>query len=131
MLNKMEDAINIILKLIILITIFGLIISMCKMIYTTFLPLFGSSSLDILHLISQIATFFILLEFVLMLIQYLKDLHNVPVEYLIVIAITAIAREILLEHSNDFKLFFLSLSILVLVVVSLIIRKNNLFKAPH
>lgn len=68
-------------------------------------------------MVNDIATFFIFLEIILMLLRYIENIYHAPVKYIIIIGITAIAREILLTHGNDFKMLILSLSILVLVWV--------------
>lgn len=127
MTKRIEELISLVLKILIVLAMMGIIFTMGKMILETFRPVFSTSHLDVGPIISQIATFFILLEFVLMLTHYLKDLHDVPVEYLIVIGITAISREIIMEHGNGGKILILACSILILIIVLLVIRKNRLF----
>ena len=62
------------------------------MISTTLFPLSEAPHLS--FLIEEIATLFILLEIILMLLRYMKDGHHIPVRYLILISITAIFREL-------------------------------------
>jgi protein PsiE len=89
------------------------------------IPLNNVSELTLL--IDEIATLFILLEVILMLLRYIKEGHHIPVRYLILISITAILRELLLAHGNGTNSLLLSISILVLVCVLLILEKVKAF----
>ena len=89
------------------------------------IPLNNVSELTLL--IDEIATLFILLEVILMLLRYIKEGHHIPVRYLILISITAILRELLLAHGNGTNSLLLSISILVLVGVLFILEKVKAF----
>jgi protein PsiE len=58
-----------------------------------------------------ILAFFMLFEFIVMIIKYIEDTHNIPIKYLVIISITAILQTLLL-----------TLSILILVVVLFVIE---------
>ena len=79
------------------------------------------------YLIEEIATMFILLEIILMLLKYIKDDHHIPIRYLVLISMTAILRELLLEHGGRIDTLYLSLTILVLVVVLICFEKMTSF----
>ena len=94
-------------------------------IMTNVIPLHDSENLE--YLVKEIATLFILLEIILMLVRYIRDGHHIPVRYLILISITAVAREILLNHGGGLETLYLTLSILILVVVLYILQKVDMF----
>ncbi|MBP8693740.1 MAG: phosphate-starvation-inducible PsiE family protein [Enterococcus sp.] len=79
------------------------------------------------YLIEEIATMFILLEIILMLLKYIKDDHHIPIRYLVLISMTAILRELLLEHGGGIDTLYLSLAILVLVLVLICFEKMTSF----
>lgn len=96
------------------------------MISTTLFPLSEAPHLS--FLIEEIATLFILLEIILMLLRYMKDGHHIPVRYLILISITAILRELLLTEGMANDALFFALAIFVLVLVLLVLQKINAFQ---
>ena len=119
-----SSVVDVMLSLLIII----IIIVMGEAIYeivTNVIPLQGQDGLE--YLVKEIATLFILLEIILMLIRYIKDGHHIPVRYLILISITAVAREILLNHGGGLETLYLTASILVLVVVLFILQKVDMF----
>ena len=69
-----------------------------------------------------ILAFFMLFEFIVMIIKYIEDTHNIPIKYLVIISITAILRQLLVVHDNGLQTLFLTLSILILVVVLSVIE---------
>lgn len=69
-----------------------------------------------------ILAFFMLFEFIVMIIKYIEDTHNIPIKYLVIISITAILRQLLVVHDNGLQTLFLTLSILILVVVLFVIE---------
>ncbi len=94
------------------------------------IPLHSMSSLS--DLVEEVATLFILLEIILMLLRYVEEGHHIPVRYLILISITAILRELLLAHDSGLQAMFLALAIFVLVLVLFILEKVKAFHmAPN
>ena len=89
------------------------------------IPLHEVSDLSLL--IEEIATLFILLEIILMLLRYVKEGHHIPVRYLILISITAILRELLLAQGKGLETLFLALAILVLIIVLQALEKLKAF----
>ena len=88
------------------------------------IPLNNVSELTLL--IDEIATLFILLEVILMLLGYIKERASYSVRYLILISITAILRELLLaRNGNEFFCYYLS-RFLVLVGVLFILKGQGL-----
>jgi protein PsiE len=69
-----------------------------------------------------ILAFFMLFEFIVMIIKYIEDTHNIPIKYLVIISITAILRQLLVVHDNGLQTLLLTLSILILVVVLFVIE---------
>ncbi len=69
-----------------------------------------------------ILTFFMLFEFIVMIIKYIEDSHNVPIKYLVIISITAILRQLLVIHDDGLQTLFLTFSILILVSVLYVIE---------
>lgn len=127
--SGVEAWISRVVQIIILCLIGIVMIGMVELIFGIAKDTLLSGELaNISLMIKEVATFFILLEIILMLLKYLQDIHHIPVKYIIVISITAIAREMLLIHGNDTKMFFLSLAIFVLVCVLYLIEKSNLFQ---
>nr|WP_242693606.1 phosphate-starvation-inducible PsiE family protein [Enterococcus avium] len=94
-------------------------------IITHVIPL--DSMEEVSLLIEEVATFFILLEIILMLLRYVKEGHHIPVRYLILISITAILRELLLAQGEGIETLFLALSILILVLVLFVLERIKAF----
>lgn len=82
-------------------------------------------------IIEQMTTIFIFLEIILMLLRYIKEGHHIPVRYLVLISMTAILRELLLEHGGGSETVYLSIAILILVVVLFIFEKMTSFTSIH
>lgn len=115
---KLTEFIHLCVKVIIIILIGVVMIGMLQLIFGIINESIRMGTRDSLaFMVNDIATFFIFLEIILMLLRYIENIYHAPVKYIIIIGITAIAREILLTHGNDFKMLILSLSILVLVWV--------------
>ncbi|MDY4025001.1 MAG: phosphate-starvation-inducible PsiE family protein [Enterococcus avium] len=121
---KFEKAISTVVDILLAVLIIVVVIVMGEGIINMIMhviPLNNVSELTLL--IDEIATLFILLEVILMLLRYIKEGHHIPVRYLILISITAILRELLLAHGNGTNSLLLSISILVLVGVLFILEK--------
>ena len=125
---KFEKAISTVVDILLAVLIVVVVIVMGEGIFNMIMhviPLNNVSELTLL--IDEIATLFILLEVILMLMRYIKEGHHIPVRYLILISITAILRELLLAHGNGTNSLLLSISILVLVGVLFILEKVKAF----
>ncbi|MBX8938608.1 phosphate-starvation-inducible PsiE family protein [Enterococcus hulanensis] len=125
---KFEKTISAIVDILLALLIIVVVIVMGEGIFNIVMhviPLNNVSELTLL--IEEIATLFILLEVILMLLRYIKEGHHIPVRYLILISITAILRELLLAHGNGTNSLLLSLSILILVGVLFILEKVKAF----
>ena len=125
---KFEKAISTVVDILLAVLIIVFVIVMGEGIINMIMhviPLNNVSELTLL--IDEIATLFILLEVILMLLRYIKEGHHIPVRYLILISITAILRELLLAHGNGTNSLLLSISILVLVGVLFILEKVKAF----
>lgn len=125
---KFEKAISTVVDILLAVLIIVVVIVMGEGIINMIMhviPLNNVSELTLL--IDEIATLFILLEVILMLLRYIKEGHHIPVRYLILISITAILRELLLAHGNGTNSLLLSISILVLVGVLFILEKVKAF----
>ena len=83
------------------------------------------------YIIEQMTTIFIFLEIILMLLRYIKEGHHIPVRYLVLISMTAILRELLLEHGGGSETVYLSIAILILVVVLFMFEKMTSFTSIH
>ncbi|WP_122647223.1 MULTISPECIES: phosphate-starvation-inducible PsiE family protein [Enterococcus] len=126
--DRFEKTISLSVDVLLAVLIIIVLITMGEAVYTIFsqmIPLHSFSSLSVL--IEEIATLFILLEIILMLLRYVKEGHHIPVRYLILISITAILRELLLAHGSGLETLFLSGAILVLVLVLLLLEKIKAF----
>ena len=125
--KKFEALVDLFVHLVILVLIGVVLIGMIELVYNIIISSIAIGTMDSLGvMIQDVATFFIFLEIILMLLKYLKDIHHVPVKYLIIISVTAIAREILLAHGNAKQMILLSLAILILIGVVYLIQKLNL-----
>ena len=125
---KFEKAISTVVDILLAVLIIVVVIVMGEGIINMIMhviPLNNVSELTLL--IDEIATLFILLEVILMLLRYIKEGHHIPVRFLILISITAILRELLLAHGNGTNSLLLSISILVLVGVLFILEKVKAF----
>lgn len=125
---KFEKAISTVVDILLAVLIIVVVIVMGEGIINMIMhviPLNNVSELTLL--IDEIATLFILLEVILMLLRYIKEGHHIPVRYLILISITAILRELLLAHGNGTNSLLLSILILVLVGVLFILEKVKAF----
>ena len=83
------------------------------------------------YIIEQMTTIFIFLEIILMLLRYIKEGHHIPVRYLVLISMTAILRELLLEHGGGIETVYLSIAILILVAVLFMFEKMTSFTSIH
>ncbi|MGY3766044.1 phosphate-starvation-inducible PsiE family protein [Vagococcus vulneris] len=78
---------------------------------------------DSIEVISEhILAFFMLFEFIMMLIKYIEDSHHIPTKYLILISMTAILRQLLVVHNNGWQTLLLTVSILILTGVLYILK---------
>ena len=122
-----EKMISVIVDIMLGLLVLLVLVVMAEAIYKIVvhvIPLHEVSDLSLL--IEEIATLFILLEIILMLLRYVKEGHHIPVRYLILISITAILRELLLTQgmAND---ALLALAILVLIIVLQALEKLKAF----
>lgn len=123
-----EKIVSAIIDVVLAILVLVVLVVMVEAVYTIVrhvIPLESISELSIL--IVEVATLFILLEIILMLMRYVKEGHHIPVRYLILISITAILRELLLAHGSGVETLFLSMAILVLVLVLFVLEKVKAF----
>lgn len=67
--------------------------------------------------IQEVASFFMLFEFVIMLVRYIEEGHHIPIRYLVLISMTAILRQLLVLHDRGTETLLLTLAILVLAGV--------------
>ena len=126
--QKFEKWVSSFVDLMLAILIILILIVMGEAIYSLVLQVIPLSSMDRLSsLIEEVATLFILLEIILMLLRYVKEGHHIPVRYLILISMTAILRQLLLSHDGGLQTLFFSIAILILVVVLLILEKIKAF----
>ncbi|WP_025729043.1 phosphate-starvation-inducible protein PsiE [Atopobacter phocae] len=127
-INRFEKMVSYIMDIMLGFLVLVVLVVMAEAIYDITLHVVPLPSMDHVEvLIEEIATLFILLEIVLMLVRYVKEGHHIPVRYLILISITAILRELLLEHGGGLETVFLSISILVLVFVLFVLEKLKAF----
>lgn len=118
------QAVDILIGILIIVVLIAMSESIYMMIQHV-IPLTEIGEMS--YLIEEIATMFILLEIILMLLKYIKDDHHIPIRYLVLISMTAILRELLLEHGGGIDTLYLSLAILVLVVVLICFEKMTSF----
>ncbi|MGM0213689.1 phosphate-starvation-inducible PsiE family protein [Enterococcus sp. AZ109] len=123
-----EKCISTVIDILLGLLIIVVLIVMGEAIFTIIthvIPLATMEELSVL--IEEVATLFILLEIILMLLRYVKEGHHIPVRYLILISITAILRELLLAQGDGVESFFLAISILVLVIVLFVLERVKAF----
>lgn len=127
--DKFEKVVSVIVDIMVAFLVVIVLIVMGEAIYnivTRVIPLTSMNQLSVL--IEEIATLFILLEIILMLIRYVREGHHIPVRYLVLISMTAILREILLAHGQALDTILLSLAILILVGVLVILEQVKAFQ---
>lgn len=126
--QKFEKIIGQAVDILIGILIIVVLIAMSESIYMMIQHVIPLTEIgEMSYLIEEIATMFILLEIILMLLKYIKDDHHIPIRYLVLISMTAILRELLLEHGGGIDTLYLSLAILVLVLVLICFEKMTSF----
>lgn len=115
------------MKIMIAFLILAIGIFMLQLMVQLFKEILTTGVRDsMLQVMSDVATFFIFIEIELMLVKYLEDIRHVSIKYIIIIAITAIARQILLlSHGSGIEVLLLAASILTLVVVLYLLRKQD------
>lgn len=126
--NRFDNIVSSVVDVMLGFLVLVILVVMGEAIYhmiTAVIPLHSLS--DLYTLIEEVATLFILLEIILMLLRYVRDGHHIPVRYLILISITAISRELLLAHGGGLETLFLALAILILVIVLFVLEKVKAF----
>ncbi|MHC5227176.1 phosphate-starvation-inducible protein PsiE [Enterococcus sp. LJL99] len=73
----------------------------------------------------EVVSFFMLFEFIMMVLRYIQEGHHIPIRYLILICITAILRQLMVLHGDGVQTLLLSLSILLLVVVLFVLNLSG------
>lgn len=124
-LTKIVDLFLVILSLLIIIYMAQDLFSLTKVIV---LPE-GKRSIEIVA--DYILSFFMLFEFIMMILKYIEDSHHIPIKYLIWISMTAILRQLLVVHDNGLQTLMLTISIFVLILVVYIfevIKRNDEIK---
>ncbi len=69
-------------------------------------------------IMQEIISFFMLFEFIMMILRYIQEGHHIPIRYLIL-------RQLMVAHGDGLQTLLLSLSILLLVVVLFILGLNG------
>lgn len=130
--EKMQKIVSTIVDILLGILVVIIIIVMAEALYSIVHEVIPLKSTDSLYvLIEEVATLFILLEIILMLLRYVRDDHHIPVRYLVLISITAILRQLLLAHGGGVETLFLAGAILILVVVLYILEHLRSFSKPE
>ena len=73
----------------------------------------------------EVVAFFMLFEFIMMVIRYIQEGHHIPIRYLILICITAILRQLMVIHGDGVQTLLLSTSILLLVIVLFVLNMSG------
>ncbi|GGC94265.1 phosphate-starvation-inducible protein PsiE [Enterococcus wangshanyuanii] len=73
----------------------------------------------------EVVAFFMLFEFIMMVIRYIQEGHHIPIRYLILICITAILRQLMVIHGDAVQTLLLSISILALVIVLFVLNLSG------
>lgn len=73
----------------------------------------------------EVVSFFMLFEFIMMVLRYIQEGHHIPIRYLILICITAILRQLMVLHGDGVQTVLLSLSILLLVIVLFVLNLSG------
>ncbi|AIM24755.1 phosphate-starvation-inducible PsiE family protein [Melissococcus plutonius] len=73
-------------------------------------------------IMQKVTSFFMLFEFMLMILRYIQEGHHIPIRYLIYICITAILRQLMIIHGEAVQTLLLALAILLLVIVLYILN---------
>ncbi|MDR2465341.1 MAG: phosphate-starvation-inducible PsiE family protein [Streptococcaceae bacterium] len=121
--GNIKKNINRIIDFFLLVVGLCILFAMGREIIQIVLTLFNGLDQKIMtHLISQILTFFLLFEFLIMILRYIEENHHIPLRYLIYISITAVLRQIISSHDDPLNVLFMSISILVLMVTLLVMR---------
>lgn len=126
--NLFQTSVSSLIDFLLALLIIVVVIVMGEAILTIITHVIPLDSMEeVSLLIEEVATFFILLEIILMLLRYVKEGHHIPVRYLILISITAILRELLLAQGEGIETLFLALSILILVLVLFVLERIKAF----
>lgn len=101
MVEKYKNWLNRIIKLFLFALATLIIVYMARDLGEIFNVIIMPNSERSLGIISDyILAFFMLFEFIVMIIKYIEDTHNIPIKYLVIISITAILRQLLVVHCS-------------------------------
>ena len=119
-----KRVINVVLDIILgtlaVIVIFYMIRHLYDLVGLVFMPVNPQNFSTVMQ---EITSFFMLFEFVIMLVRYNQEGHHIPIRYLILISMTAILRQLLVIHEKGTQTLLLALSILLLAAVLMILSK--------
>ncbi|MDT2814675.1 phosphate-starvation-inducible PsiE family protein [Vagococcus carniphilus] len=123
MVEKYKNWLNRIIKLFLFALATLIIVYMARDLVEIFNVIIMPNSERSLGIISDyILAFFMLFEFIVMIIKYIEDTHNIPIKYLVIISITAILRQLLVVHNDAVQTIILTLAILILTIVLYVIE---------
>lgn len=123
MVEKYKNWLNRIIKLFLFALATLIIVYMARDLGEIFNVIIMPNSERSLGIISDyILAFFMLFEFIVMIIKYIEDTHNIPIKYLVIISITAILRQLLVVHNDAVQTIILTLAILILTIVLYVIE---------
>ncbi|MHC5247319.1 phosphate-starvation-inducible protein PsiE [Enterococcus sp. LJL90] len=122
--HELKKILNIILDVVLGILAVIVLIFMARYLLDLWRFIFEPVNSDNFTIImSEITSFFMLFEFVMMIVRYIQEGHHIPIRYLILISLTAILRQLLVIHGEAEQTLLLSISILLLVIVLYILNK--------
>ncbi|WP_379822275.1 phosphate-starvation-inducible protein PsiE [Lacticaseibacillus paracasei] len=111
LVNSTLDILLVFLAIVVVIFMLRYILDIGSLIFQPLsTALFGK-------VIQEVTSFFMLFEFVIMLVRYIEEGHHIPIRYLILISMTAILRQLLVLHDRETETLLLTLAILVLAGV--------------
>ncbi|MFC6347657.1 phosphate-starvation-inducible PsiE family protein [Vagococcus carniphilus] len=123
MVEKYKNWLNRIIKLFLFALATLIIVYMARDLVEIFNVIIMPNSERSLGIISDyILAFFMLFEFIVMIVKYIEDTHNIPIKYLVIISITAILRQLLVIHNDAVQTIILTLAILILTIVLYVIE---------
>lgn len=96
------------------------ILHLIKMILSTFRE--GYDKEFYKEFLKGVLTFFLYLEFVMMIQKYFAEDYHFPLRYFMYIGITATLRLIVVDHESGLETLYFSIAVLVLVIGYVLIR---------
>ncbi|MGX7244171.1 phosphate-starvation-inducible protein PsiE [Enterococcus quebecensis] len=124
--GEMQKYINLVLDLVLgLLAVLILIFMIRQLVDISMFIIQPMTAKNLSLVMQEVVAFFMLFEFIMMIIRYIQEGHHIPIRYLILICITAILRQLMVLHGEAVQTLLLSVAILSLVIVLYVLNLSG------